>query len=209
MSVQQFEDARWRGSDQKTEFRHKEAVKFIENGTVLDVGCGDGLLLTLLKQKGIIAEGVDISPEGVAKCVAAGFVAKVHSVDGPLPYQDRSFDTVVLLDVLEHVYDPAVVLREVARVARMQVIVSVPNFSSLPARLQTLHGEVPENNRPHKGHVYWFNDAVLRGVVHDAGLAIETLRMNTFSPFSTLGISPALWPNGLALSFVARLKRTQ
>lgn len=207
MSVRQFEDARWRGGNQKTQFRHCEAVKLIEGGTILDVGCGDGLLLKLLQQKGITAEGVDISPEGVAKCVAAGFVAKVHSVDEPLPYPDGSFDTVVLLDVLEHVYDPRAVLRDVARVARTQIVVSVPNFSSLPARMQTVCGQVPENNRPHKGHVYWFNDSVFRSVVDGAGLEIETVRMNTFSPFSKLGISPALWPNGFALSFVARLKK--
>lgn len=207
MSVRQFEDERWRTHDQKTEFRHREAVKLMPQGTALDIGCGDGLLLKLLKEKGIQAEGVDISPEGVAKCMAAGFVAKVHSVDEPLPYADGSFDTVILLDILEHVYDPEAVLADAARVARKTVIVSVPNFSSVPARMQTLLGQVPENNRPQKGHLYWFNDLVLRTMVANAGLTVDTMHMNTFSPFSKLGISADVWPNGLALSFVARLTK--
>lgn len=207
MSVRQFEDARWRANDQKTEFRHREAVKLIGKGTALDIGCGDGLLLKLLKEKGIQAEGVDISPEGVAKCIAAGFMAKVHSVDEPLPYADGSFDTVVLLDILEHVYDPQVVLADAARVARTAVIVSVPNFSSVPARIQTMRGQVPENNRPHKGHLYWFNHPVLQSIATGTGLRIDALHMNTFSPFSKLGIPATVWPNGLALSFVARLTK--
>lgn len=205
MSVRQFEDERWLSTDQKLEYRHREALALVTAGTALDVGCGDGLLLKLLKEKGIEAEGVDISAAGVAKCVAAGFAAKLHSVDEPLPYPDGSFDTVILLDILEHVYDPEAVLADAARVACTNVIVSVPNFSSFPARVQTMLGRVPENNRPQKGHLYWFNDTILKQIAARAHLKIETMRMNTFSPFSKLGIPPSVWPNGLALSFVARL----
>src|ERR1043166_2084581 len=91
--------------------------------------------------------GLDISEQAVQKCKTAGLDARVFDFAGqPLPFQDRSFDSVVALDVLEHLYDPAQVLREAFRVSRKRVIVSVPNFNSLPARLQVLLGRVPENN---------------------------------------------------------------
>jgi len=55
-----------------------------------------------------------------------------------------------MLDILEHLYYPKALLLEASRVAD-KVIFSVPNFSSLPARMQTLFGLVPENNTAKKG----------------------------------------------------------
>lgn len=209
MSVKDFEDKRWRETPQKREFRHTEAAKLAE-GATLDVGCGDGLFLKLLREKGLKAEGVDISTEAIALCRAAGFEAHQHSLDDALPFPDNSFDTVTLLDVLEHVYDPLFVLKEAERVARKSVVISVPNFSSLPARLQVLLGKVPENNRPNKGHLYWFNYPVLTALAQKTGWQIETLSMNTFSPFSKFGdVAQNAMPNIFALSFVARLTKKQ
>lgn len=207
MSVKDFENERWRTTPQKKEFRHLSTLELVREGTVLDVGCGDGLLLKLLREEGVTASGVDISSEAVAQCRAAGFVAQEHSLDNPLPYPDNAFDTVTLLDVLEHVYDPLFVLREARRVAKERVIVGVPNFSSLPARLQTLLGKVPENNHPNKGHLYWFNYPVLMTLAAQAGLGVGQLLMNSFSVFTKMkGLVRAL-PNLLALSFVAELKK--
>lgn len=209
MDVKEFENKRWGAADQKTEFRHRAATSLIEGGTVLDLGCGDGHLFELLSNKIVKKEsvGLDISPEAVRKVVAKGFNARVHSFDDPLPFEHSTFDHVVLLDVLEHVYDPTSLLREAARVSKKSVIISVPNFSSLPARLQTLLGRVPENNRPHKGHIYWFNHAVLAGVVRGAGLEVVVMKMNTFFPITHTGNSLVrLFPNLLALSFVAQAR---
>ncbi|HVU80072.1 MAG TPA: methionine biosynthesis protein MetW [Candidatus Paceibacterota bacterium] len=209
MSVTDFENARWSASDQKVQFRHRAAADMIQGGSVLDLGCGDGLLFELLGSKIERGLGLDISPEAVHKAREKGFEALVHSFDEPLPLEDDSFDYAVLLDVLEHVYDPVPLLREAGRVAK-EVIVGVPNFSSLPARLQVLLGQVPENNSPHKGHIYWFNHSVLRRVAKQAGVRIAELRMNTFSPASLFGdalVQAA--PNLLALSFVARMPKEE
>ena len=208
MSVITFEDKRWKEHPQKKEFRHKACASMIAGGTVLDIGCGDGLLLKMLREQGVTAAGVDISPEAVVQCRAAGFEAAEHNLDGTLPYADNSFDAVTMLDILEHVYDPQFVLQEAARVARTNVIIGVPNFSSLPARLQVLLGKVPENNRPHKGHLYWFNWLVLDEVTRMAGLRPVEIRMNTFSPFSKLGsFAQRFWPNMFALSFVSKYRK--
>lgn len=200
-----FEDERWRTFAQSREFRHVAALDLIQGGSVLDIGCGDGFMLSLLKEAGVTAEGADISPIAVARCKERGLNARTYNPGEKLPYNDASFTTVLLLDVLEHVYMPEALLKEATRIASKEVIVSVPNFSSLPARLQMIRGLPPENNRPGKGHVYWFTKAALDEAVQHAGLQYAELRMNTVGILLRLGIPVWLWPEGLALSFVAKL----
>jgi len=205
MDVTGFENRRWKATEQSPEFRHRAATSLLREGPVLDIGCGDGLFLSLLKEQGIEGKGVDLSSEAVTACRQKGLDAEEWSGRGPLPYADGSFVCVTLLDVLEHVYDPSELIREAARVSRADVIIGVPNFSSLPARVQTLFGQVPENNRPHKGHVFWFNWLVLKAHIEAESLRIDETRMNTFAPFSLLGgMVERLFPNLFALSFVVR-----
>lgn len=207
MSVTDFENKRWREYSQKVEFRHRACLNLITEGTVLDIGCGDGLLLSYLKTAHITASGIDISSEAVQHCRIAGLTAMEYSLDKPLPFADDSFDTIVVLDVLEHLYDPLVVLAEARRVARRRVIVGVPNFSSLPARLQTLFGRVPENNRAGKGHVYWFNHPILLSLAKQSALTPGRLQMNTFSIFTRFSFVTTFLPNLFALSFVLELRK--
>ncbi len=212
MSVKNFEDNRWTHFKQKSEFRHGAALSFVPEGSsVLDVGCGDGLFLRLLHERGIDARGIDISEAAAAQCRKDGFVVDVADfTQEPLPYESDSIDYVVALDVLEHVYDPLALLLEMKRVARVGIIIGVPNFSSLPARLQVLAGKVPENNLPHKGHIYWFNQAVLFGLAKKAELTIVQLKANTFSPFTYFGtLAQDAFPNTFALSFVALFEKPQ
>jgi len=208
MNTKTFENRRWNTFKQKPEFRHHAALSFIKSGSVLDVGCGDGLLLRMLRERGIEGKGVDLSEKAVALCIKDGLdVSSGDFTQQRLPFEDNSVDYVVALDVLEHLYDPAVLLKEMSRVARIAVIIGVPNFSSLPARLQTILGRVPENNRPNKGHLYWFNYDVLQKLCASAGVKIKTLKTNTFFPVSLLGTHAPCVPNLLALSFVAMIPK--
>jgi 2-polyprenyl-3-methyl-5-hydroxy-6-metoxy-1,4-benzoquinol methylase len=207
-AVETFENARWDTAPQSREFRHTAAIMLVERGPVLDIGCGDGLLLSLLKEKGIEAQGVDLSPVAVQRCQTAGLTATVYDASQPLPFPDGTFECVVLLDVLEHVYDPGALLRDAARVSRNEVVVGVPNFSSLPSRIQVMKGVVPENNRPNKGHVYWFNENVLAVIAQEAGLQEADRRVNTFGAGKLLGgFLPRVWPNLFALSFVVKFEK--
>jgi methionine biosynthesis protein MetW len=211
-SVKKFENNRWGSGDQTPGFRHAEAHTMIEDAkSVLDVGCGDGLFLSSLQTKGIKVAGIDISEEGVKKCQEKGIDARVHDIAlEKLPYPDASFDTVVMLDILEHVYAPEVLLEEAIRVSKNHVILGVPNFSSLPARLQVLRGKVPENNLPHKGHIYWFNYPVLMKLLKSHDLKVEKMSYNTIWEKKPIigGIMKKLcviFPNLFALSFVVKV----
>ncbi|MEK7114364.1 MAG: methionine biosynthesis protein MetW [Patescibacteria group bacterium] len=207
-NVKSFEDSRWTSFRQSVEFRHTAALELIKEGTVLDIGCGDGLFMSLLRKRGVTAVGVDISDEAVRACTAQGLSAEVIASADALPFPDAHFEYVVMLDILEHVYNPVLFLAEARRVSKKYVIVGVPNFSSLPARIQTLCGRVPENNRPKKGHVYWFNHPVLMSIAKQAALTPGRLKMNTFSPFTVMNDWVThIWPNLFALSFVLELQK--
>src|SRR5215213_8603621 len=84
-------------------------------GTVLDIGSGDGQLASVLMQlrPDLKIQGVDVVPRRKT-------LIPISQYDGvTLPFDDRSFDYVTIVDVLHHTPDPAVVLAEASRVARV------------------------------------------------------------------------------------------
>jgi methionine biosynthesis protein MetW len=212
MNVKNFENNRWLHEDQKLEFRHRATLSLIDSGTVLDLGSGDGLLLDLLKKKGIQGKGLDISEEGVLKAKKKGLDVEVFDFNNILPFEDNTFNVVIMLDLLEHLYDPEFLLKEARRVSKQYVIVGVPNFSSLPARIQMLSGKIPENNYPKKGHIFWFNYNVLRSVLVKNKLEIIKFKSNTFfESFFLVHIITKylakLIPNIFSLSFVVLARK--
>ena len=108
---------------------------------VLDLGCGDGdLLTTLVQQKSVIGRGIELSEIGVRHCVSRGLSVRQGNIDeGLSDYPTGSFDYVILSQTLPYVDNPETVLREMLRVGR-QAIVSFPNLGHWRARLQLLFG---------------------------------------------------------------------
>lgn len=89
-----------------------------EQARILDVGCGDGTIATLLAERrpDIGLEGVEIAPRPACRIPCKVF-------DGShLPFPDRSFDACMFVDVLHHTTDVEVLLREASRVSRSCVL---------------------------------------------------------------------------------------
>ena len=99
---------------------------------ILDVGCGTGANLKMLAAYGE-AEGVDISSQAIEFCHERGLDSVKLGAIEQLPYADASFDLVTALDVIEHLDDDHVGLREIRRVLRPdgRVLLFVPAFMFL------------------------------------------------------------------------------
>src|ERR1700754_1027284 len=120
---------------------HLLVAGMVERGSkVLDVGCGDGDLLQLLESGGIDGRGIELSREGVNRCVAKGLAVVQGDADTDLSnYPDDAFDYVILSQTLQATRQPRVVLENLLRIGR-RAIVSYPNFGFWKMRLQLLIG---------------------------------------------------------------------
>lgn len=111
---------------------------------VLDLGCGDGSLLALLRDtRGCTGYGIELDDAKVEACVARGVnVIQRNLEEGLSLFQDNAFDVVLQLETLQHLRRTELMLRETVRVGRMG-IVSFPNFAHWPNRLRVLAGRMP------------------------------------------------------------------
>jgi methionine biosynthesis protein MetW len=111
---------------------------------VLDLGCGNGELLALLRDtRQCTGYGVEIADENVLACARRGVDAiQLNLEDGLAIFEDRSFDVVLQLDTMQHLRNTERMLRETARVGRIG-IVSFPNFAHWPNRLRIATGRMP------------------------------------------------------------------
>jgi methionine biosynthesis protein MetW len=125
---------------------HKIILHWIGKETsVLDLGCGDGELLTLLiNEKHVNAQGVELSEDSIHQCVVRGLSVFQQDIDtGLSEYTDNSFEYVILNQTLQQVKKPDFVLKEALRVGKKTIVV-FPNFVQASARFQIFFkGRVP------------------------------------------------------------------
>jgi 2-polyprenyl-3-methyl-5-hydroxy-6-metoxy-1,4-benzoquinol methylase len=99
--------------------------------SLLDYGCGRGETLDLARQAGFKVQGADIDPECVRLSRRYGPACALDSAAPLAQFGERSFDVVTCFHVLEHVENPKQVLGAIARIAREQVVLAVPNLRYL------------------------------------------------------------------------------
>ena len=115
-----------------------------DKSRVLDLGCDEGDLLNLLKQKrNIEGSGVEVAEEKVYHCISKGLSVHHGDIDqGLADFPDKSFDYVILSETLQEVRKPMLVFKEILRVGH-KCIVSFPNFGHWSSRWQLLLGRSP------------------------------------------------------------------
>jgi methionine biosynthesis protein MetW len=109
--------------------------------SVLDLGCGDGeLLSTLVREKAVRAQGIEIDEKAIYECVAKGLSVFNEDIESGLSeYPADSFDYVIMNGSLQQVKKPDLVFKEALRVGK-SLLVGFPNFCHYSSRLQILFG---------------------------------------------------------------------
>lgn len=162
-------------------------ISFLSGGLrgrarVLDVGCGRGVILGALADRGFEVHGVEIS-EDAARGADPRAEIRVAPTLADAGYPDAFFDQVIIWHVFEHLEDPRATLASIHRILKPggRFIIAVPNFSSRQARLTGpawFHLDLPR-------HLYQFPLAALNDLLRQTGFAPESvhhfsLRQNPF-----------------------------
>ncbi len=144
--------------DMKYSMGHKTAVAQEEKemfnllpktgGKLLDIGCGEGSISVKLREAGFDVTGIDFSPVAIDMAKAKGLNAQVVDVDGGLPFADKEFAVAWFGDILEHVFDPILLMKEICRVLKDDgmALLTTPNEMWLPARVNALFGRSPQSS---------------------------------------------------------------
>jgi SAM-dependent methyltransferase len=161
--------------------------------STLDVGCGDGALLCELRRRdfGGRLSGLEIAEAAVEIAAGRPEIDEVERYDGQrVPARDGSYELGILSHVLEHVRDPAALLREVARACRT-VVLEVPLEANLSARRASKRAHAHE-----VGHLQRLSRGDVRAIVARAGLSVvaeleDSLELDVHRFFADNGTAQA------------------
>ena len=174
---------------------------------VLDLGCGNGELLALLRdRRRCSGYGVEIDDANLQASLARGIdVIQLNLEEGLAMFGDASFDVVLQLDTMQHLRNTERMLRETARVGRIG-IVSFPNFAHWANRLRIATGRMPVTKAlPYQ----WYDTPNIRVGKH---LDFEVLaRRNGLRVLDSFGLQNGRvvrrWPNLCASTAVFKFER--
>ena len=165
---------RWRALGARSKADHAVVLcarAGLRPGTLVEIGCGDGALLAELGARGLapVLDGFELSPPAaeLARQRTIEGARRIEAYDGErVPAVDDAYDLAVLSHVLEHVEDPARLLREAARLAPA-VLVEVPLEANRSAARPTKRAEAARI-----GHIQFLDRAAVRSLVAGAGLTV-------------------------------------
>jgi SAM-dependent methyltransferase len=186
--------------------RVRSVLRDRPRGPVRDVGCWDGQFLTQVLSPSTEGQlvGADVSHAALQAARGRGIQPVRAQVEAALPFRNGVFSTVVAGEIIEHVFDTAGFVGELARVLRPGgwLAITTPNLVALSGRAQLVLGRSPHNvevdaSPGTAGHIRYFTFDTLEILLRRAGLR-PLGRWTNVAHFSVLGSS----------EFVGRLRPT-
>lgn len=161
----------------------RRAVEKIKDAeALLDIGCGDGRVTELFRDKFNHLYGIDISDKFINEAKKKGIVAQVADINvKPLPYPDAFFDVVLCSEVIEHIFDTDFLLQECNRVLRNggYLVLSTPNLASWYNRIIFLAGFQPVQSEirleGQTGHIRVFTLRSLKSLLRKYNFQIKDI----------------------------------
>ena len=146
----------------------------MENGTLLDVGCGDGTFLKRMRDLGWSVRGIDPDRQAVQRARENFALDVVAARLEEHRFRDDFFDAVVVSHVIEHVHDPVSLLTECRRILKPggKIVLLTPNYVGLQRRWlgrSWIGLDCPR-------HLFLFSRRSLGRCSEIAGLRVVTLR---------------------------------
>jgi ubiquinone/menaquinone biosynthesis C-methylase UbiE len=175
---------------------YRAFVRFARNkagASILDLGCGFGAYSSALVDEGRKCVGCDVNLEYLR---AADKRLPVVNVDTSLPFRDRSFDSVMIFEVLEHVANIDGILAEAFRIARKNVLITVPNSENI--KLMKAN-DVTYAHMLSSDHLNFFDPESLESLLRRYSRDISIERSDPIYPFWFVGRSLPFY--GLKLIF--------
>jgi len=169
--------------EQRLEEVADEFQPYRQLGRWLDVGCGAGALLRAASRRGWTAVGTEVAESAAEAVRADGFEVYVGELEA-LPLAAESFDVVSLVEVVEHVDDPANLVREAHRLLRPggAMYITTPHGRGISARLLRTDWSAvapPE-------HLQLFSLRGIRMLLQGAGLYVTSERTSAVNPYELL-----------------------
>jgi len=144
-----------------------------KGGKLLEIGCAYGFFLLEARRRFEVA-GIELAPEAAAACRARGLDVHQGPVDAGFLESRAPFDAVVMLDVIEHLEDPAETVRLVASQLRRAglLLITTGDWGSLPSRL--LRSSWRLMTPPQ--HLFFFTKKTLSRMLADNGFEVVSCR---------------------------------
>jgi len=184
-AIKEFNERRYKEEFMISEFESPRIEKIIDmlptNKKILDVGCYDGTLSQLIKEKNNFVMGCDISTNALNNARRRGVDCVLANAES-LPYKDASFDVVIASELIEHVFDTGGFLDQINRILKSngELILTTPNLALLDNRLRLLLGLQPHyceiQLEGNAGHIRCFTKKSLKSLIERHGFVIEKIR---------------------------------
>ena len=143
---------------------------------VLDFGCGRGNIVNFFRKEGVEAFGIELETPLITQAIipeSEKFI-KLYNGEFPLPYSDQEFDSIIAIEVIEHIKSYYRAIQEIHRISKRTLIMSVPDASAIA---RCYHQNVVPWHLLEATHFNFFTEKSLRNVLSEFWKKITFLKV--------------------------------